>query len=237
MSLAASLVGYIDPADDQRIPRLQPVEVEPVPDPKRKGLWGRGGDRGLVDVEGGGRGGRYGSSGRCSPGQSRRGPFTVGISGGDDAGSRDGVRERRDGDRVLRKGGGGIQRCCCCHSHWSELGISTHPPPDQTTPDHTERGSSSWFQFTVDLFALSMWTLFSLVFHILYIFTYKSHFYLFIYIFQQSEALHYMRLMQRFQALATHIPTYGFHCHIIAIHYLFFLFVYYLKAVDVICIF
>lgn len=34
MSLAASIVGYVNPTDDQRVPRLQPVEVKPVTDAK-----------------------------------------------------------------------------------------------------------------------------------------------------------------------------------------------------------
>lgn len=190
MSLTASLVGYIDPADDQRIPRLQPMEVEPVPDPKRKGLWGRGGDRGLVDVEGGGCGGRYGGSGRCSQGQSRPGPFIVGISGGDDAGARDGVRERRDRDRVLRKGGGGIQRCCCCHSHWSELGISTH---HQTRP-HRERA--------VLVVSVHCWPFCSLPLDVIFprfshskIFSYINLIFFYLFVFStKSEAMHYMRL-------------------------------------------
>lgn len=49
MSLAASVVRYVDASDDQRVAGLQSVEVEPVPDPERQGLGGSGGGWGLVD--------------------------------------------------------------------------------------------------------------------------------------------------------------------------------------------
>lgn len=56
MSLAASIVRDVDAADDQRVAGLQPVQVEPVPDPERKGLGGCGGGRSLVDIDCGGGG-------------------------------------------------------------------------------------------------------------------------------------------------------------------------------------
>lgn len=58
MSLAAFIVRYVNAADDQRVTGLQPVQVEPVPDPKRQDLGGGGGSWGLVNLEGRAGGGK-----------------------------------------------------------------------------------------------------------------------------------------------------------------------------------
>ena len=48
VSLAASIVGYVNPTNDEWVPGLQPVQIEPVPDPKRQGVGGSGGLWGLA---------------------------------------------------------------------------------------------------------------------------------------------------------------------------------------------
>jgi hypothetical protein len=63
MSLAAFIVGYVNPTDDQRVPRLQPVEVEPVPDPKGQGFGGNSRQWGLPDF--GSCDGRHGRPNCC----------------------------------------------------------------------------------------------------------------------------------------------------------------------------
>ncbi|KAM1916676.1 hypothetical protein ACFX13_036369 [Malus domestica] len=58
-----SVMSYVDAADDKRIPGLQLVQVEPVPDPKRQEIGRSGGSWSLVDLEcRAHRGASYGSA-------------------------------------------------------------------------------------------------------------------------------------------------------------------------------
>lgn len=100
MGLAATVVGDVDAADDEREVRLEAVEVEPVPNPERE-RWRlrRRGHRGLVLGLDGGRDDR----GRLLPEAQGRPGGRRAEGGGAGAGSWRGG----DGGGAQEEGGGG----------------------------------------------------------------------------------------------------------------------------------
>lgn len=92
MSLAAPVMGNTNPPNNQRIARLQPVEIKPMPNTKRQGFRPN-----IIGGDSGGVGRRRSGSGIETDGRQGRGGRWKKVEIGCGEGTAVGVKEKRNG--------------------------------------------------------------------------------------------------------------------------------------------